>query len=72
MADPCVCPSRSDLEIERWSEIKERYIQKGKVDEFYQRLAQYKASLSLGRDFGESGDHYRMRMDLEKFWNYKF
>ena len=58
-------PSRSTMEIERWSRILELDKQKGK-----QRLTAYIGSRILGREFGENVDNYFERSGLTDFVNW--
>ena len=64
--------SRSELEIEAWLKKKPIYIKKyGGTKQYEEAVSRHKASLSLGREFGESTESYFKRKDLKKFIDWK-
>ena len=62
----------SDIFIDSWIKKKQVYEKLGKPKEHFDNaLSGYKASIILGRDFGESGESYINRKGLKKFMDWK-
>ena len=62
----------SKIFIDAWQKKKPIYIKKyGGTKEYKEAIIRQKASLSLGREFGETTDSYFNRKNLKKFmdWN---
>lgn len=73
---------RSEAEIERWTKLKNEYLAKGLPifnrnpkmpyrEPLNERVTGYKASLILGREFGEDTEAFLKRKGLKEFWNWK-
>jgi len=67
-----------DKNIKAWEERKENYIKglhgaRGGLPAFNERLGRYIASLAIGREFGESVEHYFERKGFKEFveWAHK-
>jgi hypothetical protein len=73
---------RSEAEIERWTKMRNDYLAKGYPikawnpkmpykEPFNERVVGYKASLILGREFGENTEAFLKRKGLKEFWDWK-
>jgi hypothetical protein len=73
---------RSKAEIAKWSKLRSEYLAKGYPMEqrdpkmpwrepFKERVVGYKASLILGREFGEDSGAFLRRKGLKEFWEWK-
>ena len=63
--------SKSQIWISHWEEMKEKYIRLGTpLSELKTRIIRHKASLTLGRDFGENTETYQKRKGLTEYYEW--
>jgi hypothetical protein len=60
-----------DYWIEYWKKKREIRVRIGKGPDISEDVVRHKASLVLGRDFGEDMDSYLKRKNLKKYMDWK-
>jgi predicted nucleic acid-binding Zn-ribbon protein len=64
--------SKSKVWIDKWEKERENYIKRGKpLSHLEERIVRHKASLILGRNFGEDPEAYKRRMGLTEYYDWK-
>lgn len=63
--------TKSDMWIEQWNDERKKYIRlKKPLKKLDDRIKRHKASLVLGRNFGETLNAYLKRKGLRKYWDW--